>query len=205
MTAAKPPRDKFPGRGLRHTERAGARLAVIEAVALQLADGRGKANFSKSAIVKQFEGRVSRTQLYEWIKDAVEGGEASKVLKESRAIGGPVKTVRRRGWAASKPATMPVMEMLAECVSSARQIMQALTTEDGKVKNSRMFLTASEHLRRSLETAAKIYSGMEEIQQVAKFHAAVVEELRLESPTLAARVVQRMQALSRQWGVAAPP
>jgi hypothetical protein len=67
------------------------------------------------------------------------------------------------------------------------------------VRNSKLLLSASEHLRRNLETAARITELMLRSDRIEKFHVAVIEEISRESAVLAERVALRLARLATQW------
>ena len=68
------------------------------------------------------------------------------------------------------------------------------------MRNARLLLQATENLRRCLETGLRIAEAMREMDQVDKFHAAILEEIAKMDPVLAERVVLRLGQIAEQWG-----
>ena len=91
--------------------------------------------------------------------------------------------------------TLAVIEKLQACIRAAEQVMAYARTEDGRVRNVKALLAASQHLRRSLETAIKVQQTMMELAEVEKFHQAIFDVLREETPELVERVVRRLHQL----------
>jgi hypothetical protein len=72
---------------------------------------------------------------------------------------------------------------------------------DGNVRSAKILLSAAEVLRRSLDTAVKLQQAVLEVSQVEKFHAAVFETVREESPDTAERLLLRLRQLNASWGL----
>ena len=62
-----------------------------------------------------------------------------------------------------------------------------------------MALASAEALRKTLETALKLYETIGDLQTVERFLAAVFAELRAADPKLARRVVERLQGIQGRW------
>jgi hypothetical protein len=62
-------------------------------------------------------------------------------------------------------------------------------------------LSATEVLRRSLDTAVKLQQAITDVSQVEKFHAAVIETISEENPATAERLLVRLQQLNASWGL----
>jgi hypothetical protein len=67
-------------------------------------------------------------------------------------------------------------------------------TDDGKVRNARLLLAASEHLRRCIETAAKITDTLMRADKVERYHTAIIEEIAAE------RILLHISRLTAAWG-----
>ena len=94
---------------------------------------------------------------------------------------------------------IPVMDRLNQCVAAADQVIAFARTPEGAVRNSKLLLSASEHLRRCLETAARITETMMRADRVERFHAAIIEEIGKEAPVVAERLAMRLAQLVSQW------
>ena len=75
---------------------------------------------------------------------------------------------------------IPVMDRLNQCVAAADQVIAFARTSEGAVRNSKLLLSASEHLRRCLETAARVTETMMRAERVERFHAVIIEEIGKE-------------------------
>ena len=95
---------------------------------------------------------------------------------------------------------IPVTEQLNTCMEVARELMRHARTEDGRVRNGRQLLAASEHLRRCLETAARITDTLHRAEKVERFHQAIIEEIARESPIVAERILTGLSQLVAAWG-----
>jgi hypothetical protein len=170
-------------------------------------------------VVRQFGGRGSdRATLFRWVDRIVAGGRPDQALTKVVKTAAAKRAKRSKDPAAaaaveavaSLPAVVtiddvasagviPVITLLNECIVVARQVIAHARAIDGGVRNSKLLLSASEHLRRNLETAAKITELMLRSDRIEKFHVAVIEELSLESPALAERAAMRLARLSNRW------
>lgn len=194
----------------------------VEAAVLDQAEHIGLRGFDKAGLVNRFLGRgASRATLYRWVDGVLKSGRAgqhlTKKVKEAAAeraerSDAPAADVAREV-ATKLPAvvrvediagtgTIPIISHLQECLQAARDVMRYARAEDGRVRNAKLLVSASEHLRRSLETSVRLYEAMRSVNQVDAFHAAIIEEIGKVSPDLAEVVLNRLSLLSTQW---APP
>jgi hypothetical protein len=95
---------------------------------------------------------------------------------------------------------MTVREWLENCIVTAEQVMEFARTQDGGVRNAKLLLTASEHLRRSIATACEQHEAMMNTMQIERFHEAMIDEIgKVDRPT-AERIINRLQAIQSDWG-----
>jgi hypothetical protein len=98
-----------------------------------------------------------------------------------------------------------VVEFVAKlqaCVSAAEQVMAFARKEDGSVKMSKTLLAASEHLRRSLETAVKLHEAIRTVSDIEQFHdelIALVGDVAREHPPAAELLLTRMREVAARW------
>lgn len=101
-------------------------------------------------------------------------------------------------------AGMPVNGVLIELTKimrSAEEIMNSQRSEETRrVKNPRIFLMASEHKRRILETYMKLHERIMETMKVQNFHKAVMDILMEADPEMAQKVVKRLDELNDRMG-----
>lgn len=192
----------------------------VEAAVLAELERVGPEAFNKAALVARFEGRgASRATLYRWVDGPLKSGAAGQHLARKVKAAANQRAARTDDPAAdaareavaklpvpvrvddiASSGTLPVIEKLNECIRTAEQVMAYARTDEGKVRNAKMLLAASEHLRRALDTATRLYEAMREVNQVDRFHAAIMEAIAQESPEAAERLVTRLSQLATQWG-----
>ena len=190
----------------------------VEAAMLEAVERIGT-RFQRDAIVARFLKRgASRATLYRWIAGVLASGRpgqhlASKMheaaVERSARVADPAADAAREAIAKlpavvrvediASTGTIPVIERLNECIRAADRVIKYSQGLDGGVRNAKLMLSASEHLRRSLETSVRLYEAMRSVNQVDAFHGAVIEEIGKESPELAERVLRRLSILSTQW------
>lgn len=194
----------------------------FEAAVLEEIARVGLSAFDKSAMVKLFAHRAGRSTLYRMVDLLLKSGRAGQQLASKvKALAGarahtsidPAASAAFEA-AASIPGVVSVMDLsvatgnpidvmmkLRTCVDVADDLIRHARTDDGKVRNAKMLLGASEHLRRCMATAAQLQEAMLEVAHIERFHAAIFDVLREESPVLVERVLVRIKQLNRQWGV----
>jgi hypothetical protein len=199
---------------------AAALKSEVKVAILAEAERVGVDGLKRVAIMKRFAGRgVSEATLYRWIDSILAGGMADQHMarvieaaaaeriardpEPGRSIAAEVRTKLPTAPKVEHIATagvIPVIERLDICLAAADQLMAHSRTEEGKVRNSKLLLASSEHLRRCIETAAKITDTLMRGEKVERYHAAIIEEIAKESPLLAERVLMRISQLTNAWG-----
>lgn len=190
--------------------------AEVEAAVLAAVERAGKLEVDQSAIVKPFLSRgAGRSTVYRWVGAILKDGRAyqhlARAIKEAaeeRARGGPsaAEDISKSLPAVVRPehivnaGAIPIIARLNECVETAQNLMTHARTEDGRIRNAKLLIAASEHLRRCLDTAARIADQMRAVNQVDRFHAAIIEEVSRESPECAERIQRRLSTLAAEWG-----
>ncbi len=103
------------------------------------------------------------------------------------------------------PAGVGLVEALRSCVTAAHDVMAHSRHPDGKVRLGKSLIGASEHLRKTVETVARIHETMVSTQKLGAFYDALHLELEQEAPDLRARVVARLRAVTAKWQDEAAP
>jgi hypothetical protein len=93
------------------------------------------------------------------------------------------------------------IDLVHECIGHARKALAFCMTEDGGIRNLKGFIGASSHQRASVETLARIAERMNDAQKIQQIQDAMLEEIRLESPEVAARIYKRIDAVLATWGI----
>ncbi len=175
--------------------------------------------FDKTPIIKDFVGRgVNQATAYRWFESLMKSGRPGLVLADSIAADAEARAARvpepaveaAHEVVAIIPAvprveTMisigagPVIDELGKCIKAAHDLMAHARHGDGKPKNAKLLLSASEHLRRSTETMIRLQEMMASVIQVEAFHRAVFDVLREQDPKLVEGVLRRLRQLNEQW------
>ena len=194
----------------------------LEAALLDALAHAGPDALNRGAVLRPFAGQGTSTRtLYRWTADFLDSGRAGQALarrveataaaRAARAPDPAGDVVREVGAAMPKlvrPDTLvgggpiSIMDHLATAIRVSYDVMSYARTPEGAVRNAKLLLAASDKLRQSLDTALRVSQAMAGLAQVDRFHAAIVAELRLESPALAERVVARLNRVASEWGPA---
>ena len=188
-------------------------LAVLEAV--KAAGPAGKIN--RAAIVRLFTDRgISRSQCFAWIAASLEDHDAgaprladasvaspppappTDAAAEAEAVAGTVVPADVVPGAAGR--SLPILEHLQRTIEDVLRVRSVAYHADGRVRNSRMVLKAAEEMRKSLETVVKLQAAMNDAAALERFHGAILDVIRQESPDLAQRVMRRLDDLAMRWG-----
>lgn len=184
------------------------------------AEAAGGLDFARAAVIEKIMARgAGRTLAYKLVAEVVDGGEVDAELDRRRAEMGALAAgahgdaeavamapVTRHpaptgtGVAARIGAGMSVASKLDGVIGDIERVRAVAFFDDGRIKNSRMVLKAAEEMRRSLETVVKLQQVMNDIAGLERFHAAIIETVRAESPELAQRVLRRLDELAARWG-----
>jgi hypothetical protein len=92
-----------------------------------------------------------------------------------------------------------VIDKLQTCMGIADELMAHARTAEGKPRNVKLLLAASEHLRRTIDTTIRLQEAVNEVSQVEAFQRAVFDVLREEDPGMVERVLKRLRQLNEQW------
>jgi hypothetical protein len=193
--------------------------ARVEAAVLAEVGRVGPAAFNRTSIVREFlrEG-AKRTTMFRWIDQILASGSPDQHLAQvvktaaAKRIAADAGGLSMAGEVRTKlPAVVkvehivtagvvPVIDRLNTCITAADQLMSHARNDDGKVRNARLLLAASEHLRRCVDTAARITDTLMRAEKVERYHAAIIEEIAAENPATAERILMRISRLTAAWG-----
>lgn len=191
----------------------------------------GPKGFDKAAIVNRFLTRgVSRATLYRWVDQhlatAKPGAKLARKVRESAkaAIRTSKAGVRDKPAAVAEVAeralaraptvevsamlpgggTVDLLGKLRTCMEAAEQVMAFARKEDGSVKMAKTLLTASDHLRRSIDSVVKLHEAIQNAAAIDTFHREIVgmlEDVAREFPQLAPIVLGRLRSATAAWQV----
>lgn len=197
--------------------------AEVSAAVLAEVERIGPISFRAEVVVKAFLSRgSSKATLYRWIDHVLQSGQVNahltaKVKEASQARAKVTKAPARAAAAeivtklpaiariddiAGQGGTIAVITQLNECMDMARQIMKQARNDDGTIRQTKLALMASEHMRRCLDTGVKMAEAMRAISKIDDFHLAVVDAIAEESPELAERLQMRLHHLTTSWNAA---
>ena len=88
---------------------------------------------------------------------------------------------------------------LTTCMQTAQKILAQATAPDGTIRQPRLAIVASEHLRRCLETAARVAATMRDVNNLARFHGEVIAAVQAEAPEVAERLAQRLVMITQRF------
>lgn len=93
-------------------------------------------------------------------------------------------------------------KVLSEGLRVATEIIDNARGPDGKIRVSKTALQAISTQARILQTAAAISNTLLEERRIRDFYRAVMAEIMAESPSCAARIAARLEALNSRPGLA---
>lgn len=183
----------------------------------------GVEKFSKSDLVRRFLNKgVSQATIYRWIDTSIASGKpgqaAVRAVKKAAAkrIGKPGRKSRARPLSleemkdrlpamvrldeVSSTPTVKLIEELGIVVVDLKALVAHAKTSDGKPRNARLLLMASDRIRACLETAMRIYQAMRDMDQVDRLHDTILEEVGHEAPAVKERILRRLAAMANGYG-----
>ncbi len=184
------------------------------------AEAAGGLDFHRAPVIERVMARgAGRTFAYKVVAEVMDSGEVERELESRRgdmaalaagargeAPAAELVHVTRQpaptgtSVAARIGAGVAVFAKLENIVADIERVRAVAFHDDGRIKNSRMVLKAAEEMRRSLETVVKLQQVMNDIAGLERFHAAIIDVIREESPELAQRVLRRLDDLAARWG-----
>ena len=182
-------RHEFERRLIAHFNQIGAETFQVKPVA--------------DAFIAHGGQRVSKATLYRWAGKMIASGALLRDAPEDH----PLDVLPAEGAfiADIRPAhngrMFAVVDTLERCLKAANEVMSQARRLRYKPENGKVILMAAETLRRSLETTLKLRDEILSTEAIDRFHAEVIEAIRGESPVLAARLMARLEAISRDWAV----
>lgn len=192
-------------------------LQVEEAVLAEVV--RAGADFQRSAVVSRFMGRgAGKSTLFRWIQEIIDSGipgqHVARLVKEAAAERAARSEDPSADVATAIGARLPIrvtpgeiagavqiVATLREIVADFELLIQHAKTDDGRVRNARLLVTANAELRRCLEAAVKLQQAMREVDQVDKLHDAILEEIAKLAPETAEAIYRRIDQIAAQWEV----
>lgn len=98
-------------------------------------------------------------------------------------------------------AARSAIDQVRICIQHGENVLKYCTLPDGKIRNPKMYLQASNHIRASVESLGKISERLNDAQRIEQVHAAIFDEIRKCDPETAERILHRLQHLQELWGL----
>ncbi len=206
--------------GLAGEDKAALR-AEVEQATLEEVRRVGVEAFETITIAKIFKGRVSQATIYRWVEAAlgrvmqavahdIKDAAQQRIEREDDPAESVVADVE-----AKLPAMVAVddlvpsggsiqlIDRLMRSLEAAEQVMSYARHQDGSVRSAKMLLLASEHNRRTLDTALRMQQAMREISDIDQFHRDILDMVRRVAknhPAAAEEIVTSLAQIASRWG-----
>lgn len=92
-----------------------------------------------------------------------------------------------------KEGLLPVVELLHGCIGVFQQAVEFGRAKDGSMRNPALMMKASEHLRRAIETAAKLNETVAAQQEMTRLHEIIMGEIARVAPETERSIIQAIQ------------
>lgn len=155
---------------------------------------------AQKAIRKSGRARRLREDQKEAIKAAAEAGDESSSEAVAAELEKHLPAVVKPEDIVTGHELLRAEDMIRACIKNAEDVIAFCRAEGGKVRNPRLLLVASEHMRRTVETWAKIAEVINAAGRAEQFNQAVIAVIQRASPELAQQLINDLSALSAQWG-----
>lgn len=189
---------------------------VSDAARIALAEvGGDPTQVDRGAIVRRFEAQgAKRTSAFRWVAatlDLADEQYSADKLPPIPAVVLPRGPVFRDDVDVSSMGPTDVLSGTAielvsgliSCVQAAQDVMRHARKEDGSVRLPKTLMQASEHLRKTLETTARLHESMVTLQKLDRYMEAIFAELKDEAPEVAQRVLGRLRAVNTRYRASA--
>lgn len=94
-----------------------------------------------------------------------------------------------------------LLDRLGGCVTRAELLEQHALGDDGKVRNAKLLLQASEHMRKTADTIAKLHAMLWDVQRTEMLHRAIFRHLSRRDPTLVRDILADLRAVNMEFGI----
>ncbi len=195
-------------------EREGLRREVETALLSEL-EQVGPDALNRARVLRRFEGRgTCRASLFRWAQDLFDSGRAAAAIEQVVRRAGEEEALRSEDPAADagraitamlpRPVTpddiigrgaLDAIAYIRQCIQTALDVAEHARGPDGRPRNPRLLLQATDSLRKTLETATRLQHAMRDLQSIEEFHRHVLAEVAKESPDTVRRIVRRLERL----------
>ena len=190
--------------------------AVIEQAVLAEHLRVGAESFKVGPIWRQFTGQIGRSTCYRVVDEYITSGRCGVHVGEAIKKGAARRAEAPAAAAmASAEVILPravsptditgqsplqLIDLLHECMASAKTVMDhARGAEEGKVRNASLLLKAVSVQRGCLATAAAMLDTMHRVQNIERFHQAVIGVIARLQPAEAEALVLELRQTIGDW------
>ena len=167
---------------------------------------------------------VPKPTFYRWVKAADVGGkgferaarEVKKAAAERKARPKPTKLQRIQAVVeleAELPAVVTMADLQTDgfsgvvsrieaCVTHAERVLKACEKEDGSIRMPKLYLQASNHILRSMDTASRVVGVLMDAERTRKYNEIMLRRIAARDPEVVRLILADMRALNEQLGVA---
>jgi hypothetical protein len=92
-----------------------------------------------------------------------------------------------------------ILEGLQGCITAATAVMERARAAINDQGSARTVIMASEHLRKSMETAIRLHDSIWNMQRIEQFHQEIIAAVEEESPIAAARIIAKLETIIDAW------
>lgn len=172
--------------------------------------------FKVGPVWRQFDGQVGRSTCYRVVDEYITSGRCGIHVGEAIKRGAQRRAEAPAAAAvASAEVILPravspaditgqsplqLIDLLHECLASAKLVMDhARGAEEGKVRNASLLLKAVSAQRACLQTAAAMLDTMHRVQNIERFHQAVIGVIARLQPHEAEALVLELRQTVGDW------
>ena len=153
---------------------------------------------------------IPKPTFFRWLKECkAENPNAGRdrAIAEARELGGEPAAVRAMMPVPVSPADVKsvsplnAVALIHECIGLGREVVDYCRGADGKIRNVKGALSASAHMRASVDTLARVVERVNDAQRINDILDMMITEIAKESPEAAQRILARMQAILQSTGL----
>ncbi len=177
----------------------------------------------RRALHAPFSNDVPESTFYRWCDAVLKSGapveKASRKIKRSAVArkSAPKPTREQRKQAVVElDAELPAVVTLADlqtdgfagvasridsCINHAERVLKACEKDDGRIVNPKLYLQASTHILRSMDTASRVVGMLMDAERTRKYNEIMLRRIAARDPEVVRLILADMRALNEQLGV----
>ena len=160
-----------------------------------------RAVVDRGEIVKSFLGQgPSRATLFRWVAAELRARPPAEKFSDTRLWKLVDDPLDAEGLARiTGPSGEGLVNALENCMKAARDAMAHSRHPDGSVRLAKSLLAGSEHMRRIVETAARVHATVVDSQKVENYFRALLRALEHRDKSLAAEVLADLEGVQQRF------